>query len=214
MFTVEDGNGMPEAPVFLLENIKRKYEQMTGRGKPSPHQARAAARDTEPEQFLFADDGSIPNNPMLPFLVYKHAVALTGPHDGAAVFEELFRANGWGDSWRDGIYDYVHYHSSIHEVLGIARGTARVRFGGALGAELALAAGDVAVLPAGTGHQRLEASRDLLVVGAYPPQGRYDECRGSPEEHDRARLSIPKVPLPKKDPVFGADGPMTKLWRS
>jgi uncharacterized protein YjlB len=198
--------------VFVLQNIKRKFEQMTGRGKPSPQQARAAARVAAPEQFVFADDGSIPNNPALPFLVYKSAVDLSGPHDPAAVLEELFRMNGWGASWRNGIYDYVHYHSAIHEVLGIARGTARVRFGGALGAELALAAGDVAVLPAGTGHQRLDASRDYLVVGAYPAQGEYDECRGSPGEHDRARLSIPKVPVPKKDPVFGAGAGLTKLW--
>jgi uncharacterized protein YjlB len=202
-----------EETVFVLQNIKRTFEQMTGRGKPSTQQARAAARDAEPEQFLFADDGSIPNNPVLPFLVYKRAVDLSGPHDPAAVFEELFRLNGWGNSWRNGIYDYVHYHSSIHEVLGIARGTARVRFGGALGAELAMNAGDVAVLPAGTGHQRLDASRDFLVVGAYPAQGEYDECRGAPEEHDRARLSIPKVPVPKKDPVFGANGGLIKAWR-
>ena len=199
--------------MFWLENLKQKLEQMTGRGKPSIQQARAAARHCEPEQFLFADDGSIPNNAALPFLVYKSAVDLTGPHDPAAVFEELFRANGWSNSWRNGIYDYVHYHSSIHEVLGIARGSARVRFGGALGAELALSAGDVAVLPAGTGHQRLDASRDYLVVGAYPAQGQYDECRGAPEEHDRARLSIPKVPRPKKDPVCGTDGGIVKLWR-
>jgi uncharacterized protein YjlB len=38
--------------------------------------------------------------------------------------EELFRQNGWRASWRDGIYDYVHYHSRIHEVLGVARGKA------------------------------------------------------------------------------------------
>jgi uncharacterized protein YjlB len=39
--------------------------------------------------------------------------------------EDLFDENGWGDSRRNGIYDYVHYHSRIHEVLGIARAKAR-----------------------------------------------------------------------------------------
>jgi len=55
--------------------------------------------------------------------------------------------------WRDGIYDYVHYHSRIHEFLGIARGCAKVQFGGPNGRGLTLKAGDLAILPAVTGHQ-------------------------------------------------------------
>ncbi len=33
--------------------------------------------------------------------------------DPAAVWEALFESNGWGDTWRDGIYDYLHYHSRM-----------------------------------------------------------------------------------------------------
>jgi len=88
-------------------------------------------------------------------------------HDPAAVMEDLFEANSWGDTWRDGIYSYVHYHSRIHEVLGIARGKGRVRFGGNKGRIFTLKAGDVAILHAGTGHQCLFAEEDFLVVGAY-----------------------------------------------
>jgi uncharacterized protein YjlB len=65
-----------------------------------------------------------------PLIVYKRAVRLPECLDPAAVFEELFESRGWGSSWRDGIYDYAHYHSRTHEVLGIARGSGRVRFGG------------------------------------------------------------------------------------
>lgn len=172
-----------------------------------------ALRTIEPQPLRFSDDGAVPNNPRLPMLVYAKAVRLAGRRDPAAVFERLFEANHWGRSWRNGIFPFVHYHSAVHEALGIAAGHARVRFGGDRGVELALAAGDVAVLPAGTGHQCLDASADLLVVGAYPPDGAYDLCRGGGEEHRRALVSIPRVPLPRTDPLFGVNGPLMRLWR-
>ena len=84
--------------------------------------------DLEPLTFVFADDGLVPNNPM-PFLVYKGAVAL-GSGEPEATSRRLFAGNGWGDMWRNGIYDFLHYHATVHEALGIARGHARVRFGG------------------------------------------------------------------------------------
>jgi len=115
--------------------------------------------------------------------------------------------------WRNGIFPFVHYHSQIHEVLGIAHGHARVRFGGDHGEVLDVAAGDIAVLPAGTGHQRISATPDLLVIGAYPPEGHYDLCRGTAAEHARASATIPRVPLPETDPLYGATGPLTRLWR-
>jgi len=121
----------------------------------------------------------------------------------------LFESNG-GD---DGIYDYVHYHSRIHEVLGIARGEGKVQFGGHLGRTLRLKAGDVAILPAGTGHQCLSADKDFLVIGAYPPSGKYDECTSS-KDHERALSTIPKVGRPRKDPVYGDRGPLLKSWPS
>ena len=166
----------------------------------------------QPETFLFADDGSIPNNPSLPLLVYRNSIDLAGTPDPAEVIEAVFGRNGWGDMWRNGIYPFVHYHSMIHEVLGMARGSARVRFGGDQGATVDLRAGDVAVLPAGTGHQKLWATADLLVIGGYPPEGRLDLCRGSRAEHARALEAIPRVPLPETDPVFGAEGPLVRLW--
>jgi len=167
-----------------------------------------------PATFVFADDGVIPNNP-LPFLVYRGAFDVKQTTDPAAAIEHTFAENGWGHGiWRNGIYPFVHYHAQIHEVLGIARGHARVRFGGDRGEVLEVEAGDVAVLPAGTGHQRLSVSPDLLVIGAYPPDGHYDLCRGSAAEHDRALNTIPRVPVPETDPLFGATGPLTKLWGS
>jgi uncharacterized protein YjlB len=171
-------------------------------------------RPTEPETFLFADDGWVPNNARLPFLVYRGAIDLIGRSDPELAIEQIFRGNGWGDLWRNGIYPYVHYHSRIHEGMALARGRARVRFGGSKGSEIELGQGDVAVLPAGTGHQCLSHSPDLVVIGAYPKSGRYDLCRGSKAEHAKALLSIPKVPLPDTDPVFGKQGPLLRLWNN
>jgi uncharacterized protein YjlB len=206
-------HGKPEPAMYFTETLKRTFERVTGRGRPTARKARAAVRKHKPKTFSFKDDGSIPNNRDLPVFIYEQAVRLDRAPDPAAVFEELFEANKWGDSWRNGIYDYVHYHSSIHEVLGIARGRARVRLGGDKGKEFDVTAGDVLVLPAGTGHQNLMASDDFLVVGAYPPAGEYDVCRGGKAEHAKALKSIPKTPLPQADPVYGADGPLMRVWR-
>ena len=164
----------------------------------------------EPLALHFDDDGLVPNNPM-PFLVYKGVVAVDPTHPEETI-ETLFGANGWGAMWRNGVYDFLHYHATVHEVLGIARGSARVRFGGDQGKELEIAAGDIAILPAGTGHQCLSASSDFSVVGAYPPGPPMDLQRPTPENHARALKTIPQVKLPQTDPVMGAEGPLLKLW--
>lgn len=160
----------------ILQSTKKAVEQVTGFAAPGRQEVTDLVRRRKANEFWFKNDGLVPNHPFWPLVVYRGAVRLPEEFDPAAVFEKLFEANGWGDSWRNGIYDYAHYHSRIHEVLGVAAGTAKVQFGGKKGRTLSLKAGDVAVLPAGTGHQCLSASDDFLVVGAYPPFGTYDEC--------------------------------------
>lgn len=198
---------------MLLEDIKRTAERLTGMARPSPRQAQALVRARKANTYLFADDGLTPNHPRWPLIHYRGVVKLDEAFDPAAIFESLFEAHGWRGGWRDGVYDYLHFHSNAHEVLGIARGSARVRFGGARGRNLDLKAGDVIVQPAGTGHQRLEASRDLLVVGAYPGGSGYDMCRATRGEHDRALRPISKTRSPRTDPVYGGKGPLKALWR-
>ena len=165
-----------------------------------------------PEQHRFADDGRIPNNPRLPLLVYRRALE-PSPADPAAPFKAAFARNGWTGAWRDGIYGFHHYHSTSHEVLGIARGRVRVRLGGEGGLATELRAGDVVVIPAGVGHKNEGATPDLLVVGAYPDGRDWDLCRGEPGERPRVLDNIGAVPLPAADPLAGADGPLVAVWR-
>lgn len=162
------------------------------------------------ETYHFGDDGTVPNSP-LPLVVYRGALPAGG--DRAALCERMFAAHGWPDAWRNGIYAHHHYHSTAHEVLGIARGSARVRLGGEGGESVALEAGDVVVIPAGVAHKREAASGDLLVIGAYPQGQRPDLCRADKAAHDRALAAIGAVPLPGADPVTGDAGPLLECWR-
>jgi uncharacterized protein YjlB len=197
----------------VLEDVKAAVERRTGWRRPSAEQLARLLQSRRIATFRFRDDGFIPNNPRFPVAVYRSAVKLPRSLDPAAVWEALFESNGWGDTWRDGIYDYLHYHSRIHEVLGIARGSGIVRLGGNKGRIVKLKAGDAVMIPAGTGHQCLSASKTFMAVGAYPPSGTYDECGPTAEEHDRNVKVVHKVGRPRKDPLFGSDGPLLKAWK-
>jgi uncharacterized protein YjlB len=162
---------------------------------------------TEPETFLFSDDGAIPNS-LLPLLVYRAAV----PPDPRAI-EHVFAANRWPPAWRAGVHPYHHFHANTHEALGVAHGTATVVFGGPHGRELQVSAGDVVIVPAGVGHCNRAQSADLLIIGAYPEDApRPDQYRGRVAEHHAVTQKIAVVPAPAADPVTGGEGPLRRLW--
>jgi uncharacterized protein YjlB len=166
---------------------------------------------SEPKAILFPTSGAIPNNPDLPVLIYAKCFDASG--DGAAAVERLFAKNGWPPEWRSGIFDFHHYHSTAHEALGIAAGEVTLLLGGPDGKEFTLSAGDIVVLPAGTGHKRVSKLGRLLVVGAYPRGQSWDLIRDEPEKKVAAMKRIAEVPLPEGDPVLGASGPLVRLWR-
>ncbi|HWD99288.1 MAG TPA: cupin domain-containing protein [Bryobacteraceae bacterium] len=157
----------------------------------------------KPRTIYFAKGADVPNSP-LPALIFPNVLE-PGTPDKSAVFRKHFRKNGWSGLWTDTIFDYTHYHSNAHEVLGIAEGKVTVRVGGEQGRLFRLKAGDMLLLPAGVGHRRVGDDKGLEVIGAYPRgQSRFDLKRKG--------RATPKVPLPKTDPFYGEDGPLMQIW--
>jgi uncharacterized protein YjlB len=151
----------------------------------------------------------IPNNPHFPVLIY-HAV--DAAKTGAGTARELFAEHGWGGSWVNGVFGFHHFHSTSHEALAVVAGRATLELGGPQGEVFDVAAGDVLVLPAGTGHRRASSDAGFTVVGAYPAgQENYDLLRGDdPAEVEAARERIAALGPPPDDPV-GGDG-VGQLW--
>jgi uncharacterized protein YjlB len=158
--------------------------------------------------FFFKDDGMMPNNPNLPVILYPGAIK-----DHPERTESMFNGHNWTNSWTNGVFDYHHYHSNTHEVLGVIKGSVVLQLGGDQGQKVELHIGDVVVLPAGTAHKRLSASSSFQVVGAYPNGMDYNMNTGKAGERAKAREAIPQVPIPETDPVYGKEGPLIKLWR-
>ena len=156
-----------------------------------------------------APSTEVPNSP-LPVLVHRGALPREA---GAARYEGLFARHGWTNAWRNALYPFHHYHSTSHEVLGVCGGEATLRLGGADGTDVTVAAGDVLVLPAGTGHCRIRATGNFSVVGSYPDGRDWDTIRAataSAADRLRAEAAIAAVPLPRRDPVTGA--PLGDRW--
>ncbi|WP_117191029.1 cupin [Rhizobium terrae] len=162
------------------------------------------------ETLFFEPSEWVPNHPHLPVLLYRHAFPAEG--ETAPKFEARFAENGWQGIWRNGIFDYQHYHTGAHEVLGIAGGRARLLLGGPNGNELSVVAGDCLVLPAGTGHKRIDASRDFLVIGGYPPGQHADIQTGPASEEQLAKIA--SLPCPAADPIDGENGALIRHWSS
>ena len=83
--------------------------------------ALASPKRQDPEILQLSRNGWMPNNDRLPVLLYRTALHPDG-RDPASLFEQAFDANGWPPQWRNGVYDFHHYHSTAHEVLGFAAG--------------------------------------------------------------------------------------------
>ena len=84
------------------------------------------------------------------------------------------------------MYSFSHFHSSSHEVLGIASGKAKLCFGHEANpqrVEEVLEKGDVIIMPAGVSHRLLEDLSEGLgfeMVGSYPVGCQWDMVSACP----------------------------------
>jgi len=160
----------------------------------------------------FNENGNIPNNPDLPVLIVQNALD-SDSADLAGLFEKHFSDNGWTGCWRWGVYEFHHYHSNAHEALGVASGAGELHIGGEDGEVLKVQAGDLLILPAGTGHKCISSTSDFQVVGCYPSgQSDYDLIKEDTNITEEIRQRIRNTSLPDTDPLKGKDGPVVEHW--
>lgn len=161
-------------------------------------------------RFILKDDGRFPNSGLF-LLIYKNALILPETH-AASEIKKIFKSNNWKNSSLNGIFNYHHYHSTTHEVLGICEGFANVQFGGPHGVAENVYKGDVIIIPAGVAHKCNNSSDDFKCIGAYPDGMDYDIKKGEPSDRPKADENIENVKLPDADPVYGLDGPLILNW--
>lgn len=162
------------------------------------------------EKYHFEDDGDIPNS-KYPLVIYRDTFSDL-ERKPADWLEQKFASNDWSNAWRWGVYDFHHYHSNTHEVLGVFKGWALLQLGGEKGKKIKVQAGDIIVIPAGVGHKCIEAGEGFEVVGAYPNGLKPDMNKGKAGERPQVDKNIAEVRFPDSDPLLGRGAGIINLW--
>ncbi|KIV77169.1 hypothetical protein PV11_08992 [Exophiala sideris] len=169
----------------------------------------------QPETYYLKPNRHAPNSD-LPVLIYRDCLPLPLSEGNA---KEFLESHAWiqGGTW--GHISTRHFHPNTHECYGVFQGESTLLLGcgkndSGGGQEIDVRAGDVIVLPAGTGHCSTESSQDYRYIGVYPqgaPKWR-NELGKEPIDLEEFRQETTAVAMPKEDPVNGPDGPLLKLW--
>lgn len=141
-------------------------------------------------------------------MIYRSAF----PSPTASSIESHFTTTGVvTPQWRYTMYSTSHFHSTSHEVLGIASGSAKLCFGhedNPKRVEETVKQGDVIVIPAGVSHRLLEdLEGGFEMVGSYPKGFGWDMCYGKKGEEGKVE-EIKKLAWFERDPVYGDEGPV------
>eukprot|EP00445_Apocalathium_hangoei_P014180 CAMPEP_0203888886 /NCGR_PEP_ID=MMETSP0359-20131031/32498_1 /ASSEMBLY_ACC=CAM_ASM_000338 /TAXON_ID=268821 /ORGANISM="Scrippsiella Hangoei, Strain SHTV-5" /LENGTH=205 /DNA_ID=CAMNT_0050810181 /DNA_START=204 /DNA_END=821 /DNA_ORIENTATION=- len=158
------------------------------------------------ERAFISTDGTFPNNPSYPLLLYRGVYRDDRDGDG----EALLLQNGWSRPWAWGVFEFHHYHSTAWEALLCVRGEAEVQFGGPTGPVLKPVVGDLVLVPPGVAHKQGRSSGDFLLLGSYPDHEgcstpNADTVRGAPTPRQSA--AIRDCPAPLLCPRWGASTP-------
>lgn len=148
----------------------------------------------------------------LPVLWYRGALSFC---DSVKLWRRSLRhlVNGWDVQWMGTVQNRLHFHSTAHEALAVADGSAVMRFGGPRrGFRRTVKAGDIIIIPAGVAHAAERTTKTFRVIGMYPAEQYYDMRYGSPNEYEAVCLNIRKLQKPLCDPFFGVDGPLLDHW--
>ncbi|KAM0430040.1 hypothetical protein ACHAPT_006046 [Fusarium lateritium] len=147
----------------------------------------------------------IPNSPK-PLLLYKNVFVRNGKVDATAVFD-AFRAHDWDVQWvtKYGRQQKSHYHSQTHEVMVVASGPGRIRWGVADlsddweqhtygvayeegGLDLEVNVGDLFVIPAGVSHKSYDPTATHIEADCLT-----GAARGITVEN--ARVAVSELPI-------------------
>ncbi|KAK5109638.1 hypothetical protein LTR62_006875 [Meristemomyces frigidus] len=146
-----------------------------------------------------------------PLLIYRSA--FTAP-SASGIEAHLNKIGVVKPQWRYTMYSTSHFHSTSHEVLGIANGTAELCFGHEDNPQCVretVRKGDVIVVPAGVAHRLLrDIDGGFEMVGCYPPGYNWDMCYGRFGEEKKVE-KIKEIPWFERDPVYGDEGPALEV---
>lgn len=141
-----------------------------------------------------------------PLLIYHSAFEGTA----SEISSHLSKIGVVEPQWTYTMYSTSHFHSTVHEVLSVISGRARLCFGfennpGKF--EPTVSKGDVIIVPAGVAHRLIEdLDGNFKMVGSYPLGTNWDMCYGSPGETDKSQ-TIKGLDWFRKDPIYGNEGP-------